>query len=169
MRRTITVAGRDLLLRDLEPTDEAGVLALLDSCTDWYERQVGTLPSPGDVQSLYYVLPDGAAWEDKRLLVLTYQDTVIALVDLVRGWPEATDCTIGAFLVHADYQRLGVGGALARDLLRLAALDGVRRVRTQVPTDWRPGAGFLRALGFTIDTDATADGRTHHAELTLPG
>ena len=97
-----------LTLRDFTPADEPEVLALFADCDDWFQAATGHPSGPGDVQSLFYALPEGAAFEQKHLLVAQAQG-MIGFVDLVVDHPEPGHASIGFFLVPKDLR----GGASA--------------------------------------------------------
>ena len=140
------------VVRELEPDDEAATLALFEECRDWFEFATGQPSGPGDVQGLYYALPDGCDVTQKRLLVAEVDGRISALVDVVLSYPAVDECTVGGFLVAPAHRRRRLGTALAEALCEEAATRGIRRVHTTVTTGWRPGIRFLHHLGFTIDT-----------------
>jgi GNAT superfamily N-acetyltransferase len=138
----------------LEPDDEPAVLELFTACSDWFEAATGLPSGPGDVQGLFYALPDGATWDDKRLFVILAEDRLIGLVDVVLRYPDVRSCALGLFLVHPDDRRRGVGTAVARELLGQARTLGFDRVTEPVAAGLEPGDAFARSLGFTISTEA---------------
>lgn len=149
---------RPTVVRDLEPDDEAATLALFDECRDWFEYATGQPSGPGDVQGLYYALPEGCDVSQKRLLVAEVDGRIGALVDVVLSYPADDECTVGGFLVAPAYRRSRLGTALAEALCEEAARRGIRRVHTTVTTGWHPRIQFLRHLGFAIDTAAVEQG-----------
>jgi GNAT superfamily N-acetyltransferase len=157
--RPITVAGRHLALRELAPADEAPVLELLAACEDYLVSATGLPAAPGDVQSLYYGLPDGAAEDDKVPLVAVEGERVIALIGAVRRYPGPADCSVGLFLVAPAARRQGIGTAVAAALLDEARAAQAERVTASTPAGREPGAAFLRARGFTL-TEPAAPGAT---------
>lgn len=138
-----------LTLRDLTPQDEPQVLRLFAECDDWFQAATGHLSGPGDVQSLYYALPDGVDFEQKRLLVAEAQGKAIGFIDLVLGHPDARTAAIGCFLVPRELRRWGIGTEMANQLkLRFPEIT---RVVATITDDWKPGAEFLKAQGFQFD------------------
>jgi len=134
-----------LTLRDFTPADEPEVLRLFADCDDWFQTATGHPSGPGDVQSLFYALPEGAAFEQKHLLV-AQAEGMIGFVDLVLDHPEPGHASIGFFLVPKDLRRWGIGREMARALAE--RFPGVTRVHVRLD-DFEPGSEFLRALGFT--------------------
>lgn len=139
-------------MREALPADEAALIGLFEACEDWFAAATGLPPAPGDVQSLLYALPEGAAPGAKRLLVVEAAKDVVGLVDVVLGHPGPGAAAVGVFLLAPEVRRAGLGTAVVRRRLEWgAAREGVRRVTATVPVGWAPGEGFLRALGFVLD------------------
>lgn len=146
---SISIVPLNIVVRDVEPTDEHELLRLFLACEDWFEAATGQPSMPADVQSLYYALPEGAVWEDKRLLTIDRGGVVIGVVDAVLHHPGTADCAVGLFLVHPEHRLQSVGRSVADALVRRLLVDGFRRVSTSTPAGWEPGESFLKSLGFT--------------------
>ncbi|GGJ25796.1 GNAT family N-acetyltransferase [Streptomyces brasiliensis] len=142
------VPGGPLLVREPGPGDEARLLELFQACEDWFVAATGLPSGPGDVQSLFYALPEGASPDDKVLLVVEHDDALLGLVDAVRDHPAPGAVSVGLFLLAPSARRLGLGRALAETLL--ARAEGFSLVRATVPPGWRPGERFLERLGFDL-------------------
>ncbi|WP_212910733.1 GNAT family N-acetyltransferase [Streptomyces sp. TS71-3] len=151
--------GAWTVLREAVPGDEGALSALFEGCEDWFVAATGLPSAPGDVQSLYYALPEGADPDGKRVLVVEGGGGLVGVVDVVLGHPGPDGAAVGLFLLAPEVRRTGLGSELARALLERAAAEGVRRVTATVPPGWAPGAAFLSALGFTLGAEpAAADG-----------
>ncbi|WP_434448702.1 GNAT family N-acetyltransferase [Lentzea sp. E54] len=136
-----------LILRDFTPADEPEVLRLFADCDDWFQAATGHPSGPGDVQSLFYALPEGAAFEQKHLLVAQAQG-MIGFVDLVLDHPAPREASIGFFLVPKDLRRWGIGREMAKALAE--RFPAVTRVHVRLD-DFKPGTEFLKSLGFTLN------------------
>jgi GNAT superfamily N-acetyltransferase len=147
----LSSADPPIRIRDLEPSDEAALLALFEAAEDYFVAATGQPAGPGDVQSLYYALPDGAAFEDKALLVVTAGERVVGVIDAVPHHPHPTACAVGLFLLHPKDRRRGLGRRVAEALFAELVRLGVTEVGAGVPAGWAPGQAFLIALGFTLD------------------
>lgn len=161
--------GGQVTVREMRPQDEAGVGRLLAACEDYVVAATGAPALPADVQSLYYALPEGADFEQKRLLVLCRGGDVVGLVDVVDRFPGVGGCSVGVFLVAPGARRRGVGARAARRLIGEAAGRGVRTVFATCPGAWEPGLGFLRSLGFEIGRPEETAGATVGNRTRRPG
>ena len=138
-------------VRDILPSDEPGLLRLFEASEDYFVAATGLPAAPGDVQSLYYGLPEGADVRDKQILVVEDPaGELIGLVDLVLHYPAPDACAVGLFLLRPDARRHGIGSALTAALLARASAGGVRRITATVPDGWEPGKAFLTARSFTL-------------------
>jgi GNAT superfamily N-acetyltransferase len=152
----LEVGGRQFRVRELEPADEESVLALFAAAEDWFTAATGQPAAPGDVQSLLYALPEGAAFEDKVLLVVETDRRTVGVVDAVLRHPTAASCSVGMFLVHPAHRRQGLGRHAAAVLLGELAARGRTEVVAPVTEGRQPGRAFLAALGFALDAPGTA-------------
>ncbi|NKE59074.1 GNAT family N-acetyltransferase [Lentzea sp. PSKA42] len=141
-----------LTLRDFTPADEPEVLRLFADCDDWFQAATGHPSGPGDLQSLFYALPEGVAFEQKYLLVAQAQG-MIGFVDLVLDHPAPNHVSIGFFLVPKDLRRWGIGREMAKALTE--RFPGVTHVHARLD-DFKPGNEFLRAMGFTFNDQSAS-------------
>ncbi|MFF7975428.1 GNAT family N-acetyltransferase [Streptomyces sp. NPDC007905] len=148
----IDVPGERVVVREPGPADEVPLLTLFEECEDWFVAATGLPSGPGDVQSLFYSLPEGASLEDKVLLVLERDGVVAGLVDAVRDHPEPGAVAVGLYLLAPWARGRGLGRALAEALLTRAGQ--VSLVTATVPAGWRSGERFLERLGFTLHAPA---------------
>lgn len=148
--RVPTGFGPLTLREQIEPDDEPGLLKLFADCDDWFEATTGGPSGPGDVQSLFYVLPDGASFEDKRLFTLRDEDQIVGVMDAVLRYPQPRSCAVGLFLVAPSHRRKGVATAVARVLLDEALAADLQQVTATVADGQPVGSQFLRSLGFDI-------------------
>jgi GNAT superfamily N-acetyltransferase len=130
----------DIELRDIEPDEVAVLQGLIESDPDYTERVTGHPPGPSDAQSLLLMRPPDVSEEDKRVLGAWLNGSLVAVVDLVRGFPDDDTVHIGLLQVHGEQRRQGLGKQV-HDL----AVQDVRR--------WAPRATSLRAA--IVATNAT--------------
>ncbi|SDU45387.1 GNAT family N-acetyltransferase [Jiangella alkaliphila] len=160
--------GPIVVREQLEPDDEPGLLELFAACDDWFEAVNGTPSGPGDVQSLFYALPEGASFEDKRLFTIRDGDKIVGLIDAVLGFPHRTAAAVGLFLIAPSHRRRGLGVAVAKVLLAEARETGLDTVTASAHDSWPQGQEFLRALGFAVGPPAEPSGNRAGAPGEAP-
>jgi uncharacterized protein len=127
-------------LLDIEPDEVATLQALIESDPDYTERVTGHPPGPADAQSLLLMRPSDVPEEDKRVLGAWLKGSLVAVVDLVRGYPDEHSVHVGLLQVHGAHRRQGLGKRVHE-----LVVDEVRR--------WAPRAASLRAA--IVATNAT--------------
>lgn len=164
-----TKRGPIVVREQIEPDDEPGILRVFEESNDYFEAVTGGPSGPGDVQSLFYSLPEGADLDDKRLLTMRADDQIIGVVDATLRYPTSRACTVGLFLITPAYRRRGVGAAVSGillDLLRELQFDEVTASATE---GWAPSSGFLQHLGFQIgDVQLASSGNRRTARNAAP-
>jgi GNAT superfamily N-acetyltransferase len=98
-----------LRLRRLTTGDLAELQALLEADPDYVRRVTGADPGPGEAADLLTGRPPGLPAERKVLLGAYDDHGLAAIVDVLRGWPDAATAPIGLLQVYADRKRQGVG------------------------------------------------------------
>jgi uncharacterized protein len=87
---------------------------VLEAGPTYAERITGAPPGRADAQSLYSVLPPHKGYEDKFVLGVYLDDTMIGCVDLIRGYPDEHTAHLGLLLLAEPYQGRGFGAAAYR-------------------------------------------------------
>jgi GNAT superfamily N-acetyltransferase len=87
--------------------------------------------------------------QDKIVLGCWADGELVAVVDVLRRWPDAQTAHIGLLLVRGDRQRTGLGRATFAALTDLAReWVGIRSWRAAIVRTNEQVAGFWRQLGF---------------------
>ena len=141
-----------VVLRPLGAQDLPAVQDLIDSDPAYVERVEGRPPTADD-RALLAAAPAG--WEDNKLVLGAFvgDDVLVAVVDLLPGFPASGAAHIGLLQVHARHQGHGFGRSTHN-----ALLDWVRR-------HW-PETEILRAA--IVATNATTAGPFWSAMGYLP-
>ncbi|MFD3405012.1 GNAT family N-acetyltransferase [Kribbella sp. NPDC058693] len=141
----------ELVLRPIAPGDVDALQELIESDPGYTERITGYPPGPADAQSLLLMRPEDLPEESKVVLGVFAADQLVAVVDLLKGFPNDQTAFIGLLEVHAKHQGLGYGrtayelveryvGTTRPEIrtLRLAVVD----TNAQVATGFWLGQGF---------------------------
>ena len=102
-------------LRPLDPdmvSDVAAVAALINADPGYVDRVEGRPPGQGDAIELLRDGPAGIGPKDKVVLGAFEGDRLVAVVDLIRGWPSRGTALIGLLQVHAEEHGHGLGRAV---------------------------------------------------------
>jgi GNAT superfamily N-acetyltransferase len=96
-------------LRPITPEDVDAVQELIESDPGYTERITGYPPGASDAQSLLMMRPESLPEESKVVLGAFEADQLVAVVDLLRGFPNDHTAFIGLLEVHATHQGRGYG------------------------------------------------------------
>ncbi|MBQ1841247.1 MAG: GNAT family N-acetyltransferase, partial [Atopobiaceae bacterium] len=142
-------------VRPLDSEDLPEVFALARSNRVYY-RYLGERPTKANLTALITRLPEGAEPKGKHFVGFFDDEGYLAAVmDLVCGWPSATEAFVGWFMVAADMQRQGIGSQLVADLRAALEAQGFRRVSLQLPERDVEGIAFWEAQGFSLTGERT--------------
>ena len=151
--------------RAIESEDIPSVFALARSNRVYY-RYLNERPTRSNLTAHITDLPEGATPAGKHFVGFYDEDGyLVAVMDLVCGWPTATDAFIGWFMVAADMQRQGVGSQLFADVRAALEAQGYTRIRLQLPERDADGIAFWESQGFALTGERDESGR--HATVTL--
>ena len=97
------------------------VLQLYDFCkaNTTYYRYMRMEPNVENVSENFTMLPPNKDTEDKFFVGFYEGDVLVAILDIVRGWPREDIAYIGWFMVNKDKQGKGVGNILIDETIRM--------------------------------------------------
>jgi ribosomal protein S18 acetylase RimI-like enzyme len=141
----------ELVLRRIAPGDVDALQELIESDPGYTERITGYPPGAADAQSLLLMRPEELPEESKVVLGAFAADRLVAVVDLLRGFPNDHTAFIGLLEVHAEHQGLGCGRTTYNLVERYVATTWaeIRTLRLAVvDTNAQVAAGFWQRQGF---------------------
>lgn len=105
-----------VVLRPLEAQHLPAIQELIEADPNYVERVEGRPPTADDARALLAAAPTG--WEDTKVVLGAFVgDTLVAVVDLLLGFPAAATAHIGLLQVHAHHQGQGLGRSTHNALL----------------------------------------------------
>jgi ribosomal protein S18 acetylase RimI-like enzyme len=141
----------ELVLRPVERGDVDALQELIESDPAYTERITGYPPGSSDAQSLMLMRPEDLPEESKVVLGAFAADRLVAVVDLLRGFPNDHTAFIGLLEVHAKHQGLGYGKTTYNLVERYVGTTwpeiGTLRLAV-VDTNAQVATGFWQRLGF---------------------
>jgi len=97
-------------VRLMRPNDEAQIQALFESDPDYFRIVQGAPPGPAETKDLMSDLPEGKECCDKFVyIVFDRHGVVIAVVDLIRGYPSDEIWFLGLLFVAPANRNMGLG------------------------------------------------------------
>ncbi|HEV8261267.1 MAG TPA: GNAT family N-acetyltransferase [Burkholderiales bacterium] len=155
----------DLLFRvdgievvEANPDDAAGLQALLEESSDFFELTTGLPPGSAEVQSLFTAVPGGKTYADKHVIALLPQsEGTVGVMDAVSNYPENDSWWLALLLLGPRARRRGIGTLVFNAFVDWAAAHGARNVYLSVKAQNEAAIRFWRRLGFiSVETKASA-------------
>lgn len=133
-------------LRRLTEADRAAMALLLADDGGYSERVSGSPATDADVEEILGDRPSGLPADRKHPVGLWQGDELVALADVLDGWPDDATAYIGLLQVRGDQHGRGVGRELHELLLDRFGRD--RPWRLAVVEANAQALGFWRRLGY---------------------
>ncbi len=149
MQRSMLFSTRDTAARFLGPDDAVAAQALLEHCADYFELVEGEPPDPEAARHLFEDVAPGKTLDDKLLIgIFDPDETLIGLIDAMRGYPEPDIWFIGLMLIDPVRRSQGSGAAIYRAFEQWAAGQGARGIGLGVVEANQRAHQFWSRMGF---------------------
>lgn len=153
----IRALGSDFDVRRLTEADIGDVYTLARDNRRYY-RSIGAKPSRATLTEVITRVPEGAAPNSKHCVGFFDGDDLVAVLDLICGYPEANDAFIGWFMVAAERQRQGIGSQIMADVRATMHAQGYDFLQVVAPSHNEETLAFWYSQGF----------REAEAEIDMP-
>lgn len=140
--------------RKITEADITDVYNLFRSNARYYHT-VGERPSRQRLTEVITQPAENGTASGNHLVGFYDSDELIAVLDLITGYPKQNSAFIGWFMVDADHQRQGIGSQLFADIRAAVKAYGIDSVTLRCPALSKEAAAFWENQGFK--SEATAD------------
>lgn len=144
----IQALGTDFDVRRLSEADIADVYLLARSNRRYY-RTIGAHPSRAMLTEVITNVPEGATPNSKHCVGFYDGDDLVAVLDLICGYPHPDGAFIGWFMVAADLQGRGIGSQIFADVRAALQAQGYDYLQVVVPERNSKGVAFWQHQGFS--------------------
>ena len=145
----IQALGTEYDVRRMTEADIADVYQLARGNRRFY-RTIGIRPSRENLTEVISDVPKGAAPAGKHFVGFFDGDDLVAVLDLITGYPEPDDAFIGWFMVDAERQGRGVGSNIFADVRAALSAQGYDHLEVICPQMSESGRAFWEAQGFAV-------------------
>ena len=132
--------------------DESNVDIILDLCRgnpQFYES-VPAQPTAEEIRNDMTVTPPGIDPEDKSYFGFFEERELVAVMDLIDGYPDADTAFIGFFMLARERQGRGLGSAMIAEALAYLTALGYSAVRLCIDEGNPQSTAFWTRNGFHV-------------------
>ncbi|MBR3094147.1 MAG: GNAT family N-acetyltransferase [Clostridia bacterium] len=144
-------------VRRMTDKDADALFAFCKAHTMFY-HYCNAEPSKERVLNDLHITPPGIGPEDKYYVGFFQGDALVAVLDLIDGYPRADVAFIGFFMVSADLEGKGVGTGIIGDVCDALRQTGKTAVRLAIAEDNLQANHFWKKNGFVVRSQVPMDG-----------
>ena len=141
----LLTGGRPVRLLKEEDAEEVLALCLENPL---YYRYYPPGPTRESVLRDMRALPPGKGYSDKYFLGYEDREGLMAVLDLILGYPDESAAFVGFFMTDASIQNRGIGSSIIGELCRTLKEAGYREARLGWVKGNPQSARFWRRNGF---------------------
>ena len=142
--------GTSYDVRRIAEADITDVVSLARTNRRYY-RQLGIRPSRSRLTEIVSDISKGVEGVESHFVgFYDDEDDLVAVLDLICGYPEADDAFIGWFMVDADLQGQGVGSSIFADVRASMKAQGYDRLELKCPKASESARAFWESQGFSL-------------------
>ncbi|MCQ2446389.1 MAG: GNAT family N-acetyltransferase [Clostridia bacterium] len=113
-----------------------------------YYDYIHEIPTVESLTAVISELPDGVGEKDKFFVGFYEKDKLVAVMDLITGYPESDDAFIGWFMVDAAMHRQGIGSRIFADVRAAMKGQGYDYLSLACVEENKEAVAFWSAQGF---------------------
>ena len=143
-------------VKRIKEEDISAVYRLAKSNSRYYEY-LHTVPTRESLTEVISSLPDGTSPGDKYFVgFYNADDVLVAVMDLITGYPEADDAFIGWLMVDGEMQGRGIGSGIFADVRASMKAAGYDYMALAVVKENEEALKFWREQGFKVKEEAVS-------------
>ena len=136
--------------------DESDAKELLAFClqNDQYYRYCGKQPSKEQIFCDLHLTPPDTSAEDKYYVGFYDRDVLVAIMDLIDGYPDRDTAFIGFFMMNRQLQGRQLGSRIEQEVCIYLREMGLKRVLLGIDKDNPQSNHFWAKNGFSVIREA---------------
>jgi len=144
-------------VKRINEEDISAVYRLAKSNSKYYEY-LHTVPTRESLTEVITKLPDGTSLGSKYFVgFYNSDDMLVAVMDLITGYPEADDAFIGWLMVDGAMQGRGIGSDIFADVRAAMKAAGFDYIALAVVKENKEALKFWKDQGFGIKKETVSD------------
>ena len=155
----ISKISRVYEIRRLDDSDVDSILRFCRENTQFYEYCEAE-PTREQVLDDLHITPPGIGLSDKYYIGFYQNEILIAVMDLIDGYPEPEIAFIGFFMMNKDVQGHGFGTAIIQETAAYLKKAGKTAIRLAIDKGNPQSTHFWKKNGFIVIKEADRNGWT---------
>ena len=157
----ISMLSNQYIIRRLNDSDTDDILDFCQKNTMYYQY-CGAEISKDQVLNDLHITPPGVDIADKYYVGFFNGEEMVAVLDLIDGYPEPAIGYIGFFMMNAALQGKQIGSAIIQDVCSYLKQIGKTAIRLGIAKDNPQANHFWKKNSFTVSKEVEHDGWTIH-------
>jgi len=153
----ISKLSRTYDVHRLNDTHVEDIFALCRENTQFYKYCEAQLTREQILQDLH-ITPPGTDLSSKYYIGFYQNDELIAVMDLIDGYPDPDICFIGFFMMNKAYQGKQIGSGIIREAAEYLQSLGYRAIRLGIDKENPQSTHFWKKNGFLVIQEVDRDG-----------
>ena len=153
----ITKLSKKYDLRMMNDEDAGDILAFCRENVQYY-LYCQAEPTLEQVLSDLHLAPPGVGPERKHYVGFYEEGRLVAVMDLVDGYPEDDIAFIGFFMMNAEFQGKGTGSAIIVEVSDYLKSTGIASIRLAIDKENPQSTHFWKKNGFEVINEVDRDG-----------
>ena len=155
----ISLLSKNYIVRRMDDSDAEEILNLCKG-NPMYYQYCNMEPSRDQILSDLHITPPGVDISDKYYVGFYQNKELVAVMDLIDGYPKPDCGYIGFFMMRAAFQKQQIGSTIVRDVCAYLKQIGKTAVRLGIAEDNPQANHFWQKNGFTVIKEADRNGHT---------
>ena len=145
------------IVRRMSDPDAEAILEFCKENTQYYEYCQAE-PTLEQVASDLHLAPPGIGPEDKYYVGFYRDDELMAIMDIIDGYPEDSIAFIGFFMMNKSFQGQEIGTSIIREAAEYLKSIGMTSIRLAIDKGNPQSTHFWKKNGFRVIFEADRDG-----------
>ena len=144
-------------VRRMSDSDAEDILEFCKGNTQYYEYCQAE-PTLEQVMSDLHLAPSGIGPKDKYYVGFYQDDDLVAVMDLVDGFPKDSIVFIGFFMMSKRLKGREIGSSIIREVSEYMKSKGITSIRLAIDKGNPQSTHFWKKNGFSVIYEADRDG-----------
>ena len=147
---------------DIRRLDEADADSILNLCREntQYYQYCEAKPTREQVLNDLHITPPGIGLPDKYYIGFYQKDTLVAVMDLIDGYPQPDIAYIGFFMMNKAFQGQGLGTSIIQEAAAYLKTVGKTAIRLAIDKGNPQSTHFWKKNGFLVIKEVDRNGWT---------